>query len=1090
MSNVSTTNKLNCNSNLTPPKAHLSQYHLSRLWVNIYALYFSNPNLYLTVFFYNNIWLWSHPALILRNYTLVYFNDIALKQNLFFKNAKLNSSNNTPSKKDPKYFRKLSRISSFYKFITVNKYKSRSTLTYTSHTPFLTTYRPLLKLNYFKINTPLIRTIQERFIPTQNPDSTFQFLDWKLKTSPNLPFYHKRVTFLKLISNLTKKVKVISRKDKYLSWLKLYTKAQFLAKPQNVFYKHLLPKQSTFLNTNKKLNFYRSGSTSIFLLNRIFNLYTKRMSSLNDSFFNTYFKGSDKKNNLRYSWDFLKPSARSTLAFKNNIFKSKVGSTLKLKNKNSFNYRRLSFFLKRFVFVKNNRKLIHSMFRLNKGINSFKNNTPFKKLSKSNMYKSVQQSFSVNYTNNVRYQVLNPSITNINKSYKISIKSSGKGKTIGRKLIQSFFNKTRDFLFLNQMPNTPQQSDTKLPIFYIRNDKIQKPFQTKSSLSVSNPLSLNTFLNMRVFFQTNKKRMGIFKYHRRLLRRSRVWYRTNTLAIAKFDNIASWKRFKYSKLMRSINTIGTIPTLINSARKDNVITKVNQLRNFKLSNKKLLKHLFIKKSLNLSSIKKLFFMAYKASKFYKTPFTTLSPLHNLEYLNSSTPFNNPNTPANFSLYKSVCQKFTDVLIKPTLTLFTSELLYRNVKLNHLTPLNKVLNTRITLTSPFILSNNFNFKVKSSIKPNFFSENYFLYSRHSRSFISSSTGFLFINCGFLYDSDLTLNTVAISSRSNRRRYSFFYKNDIKRFYLAHINSTSFMAQSGIDKVLDNLDNDSFSWNTNNQHGGIFKTYYNSISSLYQQPKLNNMAEASSLFNDKLKRYGTLFKDPRTVYEEDITDQSLEEPRIKRIKFKPGYQRIWRNARESINYTLNLNFRYQHRLTLRLHKLQRFKNKTSTTAIRDLRLTHIILNSRFVFDLTSSNTMINNALVYVNGIIVTNPNLFIYFGDFIQVAVSIKYYITYRWLTNWNFSQKVRLSKLSSYKNRAKNDLSKQKAFTLPDWIFRIGFYRNDIPKYLEVDYFTLSSFVICEPLSVIDLSPLSFLDDRNTIFNMYNWKYIN
>ena len=72
----------------------------------------------------------------------------------------------------------------------------------------------------------------------------------------------------------------------------------------------------------------------------------------------------------------------------------------------------------------------------------------------------------------------------------------------------------------------------------------------------------------------------------------------------------------------------------------------------------------------------------------------------------------------------------------------------------------------------------------------------------------------------------------------------------------------------------------------------------------------------------------------------------------------------------------------------------------------------------------------------------------------------------------------------------SELSKQKAFTLPDWIFRIGFYRNDIPKYLEVDYFTLSSFVICEPLSVIDLSPLSFLDDRNTIFNMYNWKYIN
>jgi len=52
----------------------------------------------------------------------------------------------------------------------------------------------------------------------------------------------------------------------------------------------------------------------------------------------------------------------------------------------------------------------------------------------------------------------------------------------------------------------------------------------------------------------------------------------------------------------------------------------------------------------------------------------------------------------------------------------------------------------------------------------------------------------------------------------------------------------------------------------------------------------MAEASPLFSDKLKQYGTLFKDPRTFYEDDITDQFLEEPRIKRIKFKPGYQRI--------------------------------------------------------------------------------------------------------------------------------------------------------------------------------------------------------
>jgi len=141
------------------------------------------------------------------------------------------------------------------------------------------------------------------------------------------------------------------------------------------------------------------------------------------------------------------------------------------------------------------------------------------------MYKSIQQSFSLNYTNSVKHHVLDSSATTLNKSRKISIKSSGKGKTIGRKLIQKFFNKTKELLLLNKIPSSPQQSGTKHPIVYTHNNKSQKSLQTNSSLQslpTADTFNLNEFLNMRVFFQTNKKRMGVFKYHRRLLRRSRV----------------------------------------------------------------------------------------------------------------------------------------------------------------------------------------------------------------------------------------------------------------------------------------------------------------------------------------------------------------------------------------------------------------------------------------------------------------------------------------------------------------------------------------------------------------------------------------
>jgi hypothetical protein len=65
------------------------------------------------------------------------------------------------------------------------------------------------------------------------------------------------------------------------------------------------------------------------------------------------------------------------------------------------------------------------------------------------------------------------------------------------------------------------------------------------------------------------------------------------------------------------------------------------------------------------------------------------------------------------------------------------------------------------------------------------------------------------------------------------------------------------------------------------------------------------------------------------------------------------------------------------------------------------------------------------------------------------------------------------------------MSKQKSNHLPDWIFTIGYRQVDIPKYLEVDYFTLSSFIIYEANTINNLSPLIHVEARPTILNMYN-----
>jgi hypothetical protein len=60
---------------------------------------------------------------------------------------------------------------------------------------------------------------------------------------------------------------------------------------------------------------------------------------------------------------------------------------------------------------------------------------------------------------------------------------------------------------------------------------------------------------------------------------------------------------------------------------------------------------------------------------------------------------------------------------------------------------------------------------------------FINSNHKVPFIFSSFGFLFINSGQLYSTTSRfLRKPYIQAKINKYRYSFFYKNDIKKLYL--------------------------------------------------------------------------------------------------------------------------------------------------------------------------------------------------------------------------------------------------------------------------------------------------------------------
>lgn len=356
------------------------------------------------------------------------------------------------------------------------------------------------------------------------------------------------------------------------------------------------------------------------------------------------------------------------------------------------------------------------------------------------------------------------------------------------------------------------------------------------------------------------------------------------------------------------------------------------------------------------------------------------------------------------------------------------------------------------------------------------QNVSFHSQYRAPFVFSMFGFLYVQTNKLYTT-LRRNDSRVYSRIQRHKYSFFYKNDIKRFYLR---------KSGKLKLLSSFIDPLNFVNHSVLHKNLFKRYLHPITGVYSMPSDGTMAASHLHVRSELKNYQIT---PQR-YTRNLSHNTFFEPRIKRIRFKPGYSRIWRRAREAINHSLSLHFRYQYRLTRHLNKLQRVKDN-SQFKMYDWSLLRVVLNTHFVYDLHTSLTMIQSHLVFVNGICSVNPSLQLHLGDFIQIPVDLKYYVLHRWLVNFNLHKRLRLTKLSQSKNnKSRYDLSKQRSTHLPDWIFKAGYRSFDIPKYLEVDYFTLSAFIIYEPFSPSDFNPLAHLESRTNILNMYNWKYIN
>ena len=276
----------------------------------------------------------------------------------------------------------------------------------------------------------------------------------------------------------------------------------------------------------------------------------------------------------------------------------------------------------------------------------------------------------------------------------------------------------------------------------------------------------------------------------------------------------------------------------------------------------------------------------------------------------------------------------------------------------------------------------------------------------------------------------------------------------------------------------------------------------LKQLYKSLSITGLRNHNSLFSNQsssTNRVNNLNYQLSDVVNTDTfdlrgTDQLFKrlEVKIPRVRFKPGYQRLWRQSRVALKEALRVKFTYQQKLSQYITKFFRRSNFYAFSA-SEMSIDKVVIYSRLLPDLATLAIFLHHRLVYLNGRHIQSKSLIIYENDLIQLVVSKWYYAAYRWIANWTIKRVKKYKRLIYRKGLAGRyklmKQRKQRSFYTPNWIYLTRYDISDIKPYLEVDYLTLSAILVYNPYVLEYRTPAETPHYRPTIYRLYNWKYI-
>ena len=175
---------------------------------------------------------------------------------------------------------------------------------------------------------------------------------------------------------------------------------------------------------------------------------------------------------------------------------------------------------------------------------------------------------------------------------------------------------------------------------------------------------------------------------------------------------------------------------------------------------------------------------------------------------------------------------------------------------------------------------------------------------------------------------------------------------------------------------------------------------------------------------------------------------------------------------------------------IKKLYRNKSSGFYSLIRvELKLKFLLIRSRFCTSNQESTQLIQQGLVYLNNSICYNPDYILKLNDKIQLAFHVCNFTSFRHSYSYLIAQRHKLNIYKVTKSwNSKHNKTPVQHYT-GKWIYKNEYNNIKVPRYLEVDYITLSFIVVYLPISLKQIFALNWKHFKFLNIRYYNWKYL-